>query len=149
MELKAIVKEINIVREIDEYPDLSYYKTTPEGYYGKDGSEWEHVNEDQKLEVIKKYGSIWNACVAYAEEDKKRLESFERGDLYSECIRVVADVDIIGILQKIHSGWICGIESDNNDENLKDLIDGLIEEVKTYLRILNVEGIDNCKINRG
>ena len=152
MEIRARVVEIDVIEYEDEIPDLSHLKITPEGHYGIDGSEWKGVSEESKSEVIKKYGSIWNACVEYAKQDKERLDAFHRGEWKMLCIMASAKIQIPTgnglISQIIQSGTMCGIESDSSEEHVLGLEDEEIEEVKGYLKILNVEGIDNCQINR-
>ena len=147
---KAI--KIEIKRIVDEHPDLSFLETTPEYHYGADGSNWRHVSEEDKQRVISQYGSIWNACVEYTKQDKKRLDDYNRGIWEMIGIRAVATIHIpvngdTVKIQSIDSGGLFGIESDSSDDYIKDIGREQIAEVKNYLRILCIDGIDDCNIN--
>ena len=147
---KAI--KIEIKRIVDENPDLSFLETTPEYHYGTDGSNWRHVSEEDKQRVISQYGSIWNACVEYTKQDKKRLDDYNRGIWEMIGIRAVATIHIpvngdTVKIQSIDSGGLFGIESDSSDDYIKDIGREQIAEVKNYLRILCIDGIDDCNIN--
>lgn len=146
---KAI--KIEIKRIVDENPDLSFLETTPEYHYGTDGSSWEHVSEDDRQRIIAQYGSIWNACVAYTKHDKERLDAYNRGIWEMIGIRAVAIIHIpiddnTVKIQAIDSGGLFGIESDSGDSYIQDIGRDQIAEVKNYLRILCVDGVDNCEI---
>lgn len=149
---KAI--KIDVKRIVDENPDLSFLETTPEYHYGKNGSNWEHVSEDDRQEVITNYGSIWNACMVYAKHDKERLDAYNRGVwemigiIAVATIHIPAGSDTVKI-QTIDSGGLFGIESDSDGSYIQDIGREQIAEVKNYLRILCVEGVDNCEIITG
>src|SRR3990167_2043754 len=111
---KAI--KIEIKRIVDENPDLSFLETTPEYHYGKNGSNWEHVSEEDIQKISNQYGSIWNACVAYTKQDKERLDAYNRGVWEMIGIRAVATIHIpvsddTVKIQTIDSGGLFGIES--------------------------------------
>ena len=148
---RAKVIKIEIKRILDENPDLSFLETTPEYHYGTDGSNWAHVPEDDIQKVVKQYGSIWNACIAYAKQDKERLDAYNRGDWKMIGIKAVATIHIptnnnnVNV-QNIYSKGLWGIESDSDDDYIKDIGREQIAEVKQYLRILYVDGIDDCDI---
>lgn len=146
---KAI--EIKVKSIVDDDPDVSYLDTTPEDHYGTDGYNWNHVSEEDKQKVIDQYGSIWNACVAYAEHDKERLDAFYRDDWNMIGIKAVATIHLpvnekTVKAETISSGGLWGIESDSDKSYLQEIGREQIEEVKGYLRTLCVEGIDDCEI---
>lgn len=149
---KAI--KIEIKRITDEDPDLSFLETIPEGHYGVDGSSWVHVTDEDKQEIINKYGSIWNACVEYAKQDKKRLDDYNRGTWEMIGIKAVATIHIpicdnTVKIQTIDSGGLFGIASDSDNSDIKDAEICQIEEVKRCLRILCIDDVDNCEIVTG
>jgi len=148
---KAIVTKIIVKRIYDDGPDLSYLDTTPEYHYGTDGSNWSHVSEEDRQKIIDQYGSIWEACIAYAERDKERLEAFNRDAWNMIGIRAIATIHIpinynSTNLQTISSGGLWGIESDSDEKYLKDIGKEQVEELKGYLRTLCVENVDDCEI---
>lgn len=148
---RAKAVKIEVKRIIDENPDLSFLETTPEYHYGTNGSNWEHVSEEDRQKVIAQYGSIWNACIAYARQDNERLDAYNRGIWEMIGIRAVATVHIpvsdnIAKIQTIDSGGLWGIESDSSKSYLQEIEREQIDEVKDYLRILCVEGVDDCEI---
>ena len=148
---RAKVVKIEVKRIIDEDPDLSFLETTPEGHYGTDGSNWGHVSEEDKQKVISQYGSIWNACIEYTKQDKKRLDDYNRGVWEMIGIRAVATIHIpvndnTVKIQTIDSGGLFGIESDSDDSHIHEIWKDQIDEVKKYLRTLCVDSIDDCEI---
>lgn len=148
---RAIAIKIEVKRIADEYPDLSFLETTPEYHYGTEGSNWKHVSEADKQKVIAQYGSIWNACAAYARQDKERLDAYNRGVWWMIGIRAVATIHIpvndkVVKIQTIDSGGLWGIESDSDSSYLNEIGKEQVEEVREYLKILCVEGVDNCEI---
>jgi hypothetical protein len=148
---RAKAVRIEVKRIVDENPDLSFLETTPEHHYGKNGSNWDHVSEEDIQRVINQYGSIWNACIAYAKQDKERLDTYNRGVWEMIGIRAVAtihipvDGDTVKI-QTIDSGGLFGIESDSDNNYIQDIGREQITEVKNHLRILCTDGIDDCEI---
>ena len=148
---RAKAVKIEIKRIVDENPDLSFLETTPEYHYGKNGSNWEHVSEEDIQKISNQYGSIWNACVAYTKQDKERLDAYNRGVWEMIGIRAVATIHIpvsddTVKIQTIDSGGLFGIESDSGDSYMQDIGRDQIAEVKNHLRILCVDDIDDCEI---
>lgn len=148
---RAKVVKIEVKRIVDENPDVSFLETTPEYHYGKNGSNWKHVSEDDIQKIIHNYGSIWNACMVYAKQDKERLDAYNRGVWEMIGIRAVATIripvnDDTVKIQTIDSGGLFGIESDSDDSYIKDIGRCQIDEVKNYLRILCVENVDDDEI---
>ncbi len=148
---RAKAVKIEVKRIADENPDLSYLETTTEHHYGKDGSNWEHVSEEDIQKIIHNYGSIWNACMVYAKQDKERLDAYNRGVWEMIGIKAIAtihipvDGDTVKI-QTIDSRGLFGIESDSDNGYIQDIGREQIAEVKNHLRILCVGGIDDCEI---
>lgn len=148
---RAKAVNIEVKRTIDEYPDLSFLRTTPEYHYGKDGSNWIHVSEEDRQNEIAKYGSIWNACIEYAKQDKERMDAYIRGEWDMIGIKAVATIHIPirdndTKIQTIDSGYLWGIESDSDNSHLQEIEKERIDEVKECLRVLYVEDADSCKI---
>ena len=151
---RAKVIKIEVKRITDEDPDLSFLETTPEGHYGIDGSGWVHVSEEDIKEIVEKYGSVWNACIAYAKKDKERLDAYNKGIWEMIGIKAVATIHIptggdTVKIQTIDSGGLFGIASDSGDSDIQEAGRDQIEEVKKYLRILCVDGVDDCEIITG
>jgi len=154
---RAKAVKIEVKRIVDENPDLSFLETTPAYHYGKNGSNWEHVSEDDRQKVITNYGSIWNACMVYAKHDKERLDAYNRGVWEMIGIKAVATIHIpvddkndnTVKIQTIDSGGLFGIESDSDNSYMQDIGREQIAEVKNYLRILCVTGVDDCEIVTG
>lgn len=148
---RAKVVKIEVKRIVDENPDMSFLETTPEYHYGKDGSNWVCVSEEDRQRIIAQYGSIWNACVEYAKQDREHLDTYNRGIWEMIGIRAVAVIHIpindnTVKIQTIDSGGVFGIESDSGDSYIQDIGREQIAEVKNYLRVLCVDGVDNCEI---
>lgn len=146
---RAKVVKIEVKRIVDEYPDLSFLETTPEYHYGVDGYNWRHVSEEDRKKVIEQYGSIWNACVVYADQDRARLDAYNRGTWWMIGIKAVATIHIplgdgVSNIQTIESAGLWGIESDSGDDYLQEVGKGQVEEVKGYLGVLCVEGLNDC-----
>lgn len=150
----ARVESIRIRQEIDDQPDLSYLETTASSHYGKDGANWIHVGEVDKKNIMEEYGSIWDACIAYALRDKERLAAYNRGEWHMLGISAKATV-LIPVdttpgpswkIQNISSCGLWGVESDSGKEYLKQVADEQVAELRRYLRILNVEGADTCPV---
>jgi hypothetical protein len=149
---RAKAVKIEVKRIIDEYPDLSFLETTPEHHYGTDGSNWTHVSEEDVQKIINQYGSIWNACLVYAKKDKERLDAYNKGIWKMIGIKAVATIHIpidgnTVKIQNIDSGGLFGIESDSDDGYIQEIGMEQIAEIKNYLRILCVDGIEDCEIN--
>lgn len=150
----ARVSKITIKHMIDETPDVSFMETTPEYHYGEDGRDWQHVSEEEKRKVIEQYGSIWNACVAYAEQDAERLAAFNRGDW--NMIGIMAEAEVLipedtipgpsWLIQHITSGGLWGIESNSGEEYFAEVEKEEITQLKGHLKTLNIEGADDCPI---
>jgi len=141
---QTTLEKIEIKYTDDESPDVSYLETTAEEHYGENGSNWSHVSEEEKAKVIAEFGSIYEACIAYAARDKERLDAFNRGEWHMIGIQAKATILIpIGnnsfSIQSIHSNSLWGIESDSDEKYLKEIEQEQIEEVKRYLKILNVK----------
>lgn len=128
----------------DDNPDLGYLETTPEEHYGENGSNWAHVSNEDKQKVIEQYGSIWNACVAYARQDRERLESYGRSWYMQGCY-AVAEIHILtqqgghSTIQHIRSGGLWGIESDSDGDYKQEIEQEQLADLKSQLDQLNVD----------
>ncbi|CAN5361914.1 hypothetical protein BH11ARM1_BH11ARM1_15610 [soil metagenome] len=102
----------------DEVGEPDYLLRTPEDHYGKDGSNWSHVATSDIERVESEFGSIWNACVAYAKQDSQRLADFKSGDWGFEGCYAVAEISYDCSpghyrLDRLQSAGLWGIESDS------------------------------------
>lgn len=152
---RAHMESIRTCRVIDEYPDLSYLETTASSHFGKDGANWLHVSREDRIKVVKEHGTVWDACIAYALQDKERLAAYNRGEWHMLGISAKATVLIptetvppSWKIQEITSGGLWGIESDSDEEYLKQVEDEQVAELRRYLQILNVTGADTCEVTR-
>src|SRR5208337_1999358 len=68
--------------------------------------------------------------------DFDRMESLNNGDWYFIGIRACADITIGGVRQSIYSGGIWGIESDSDDNYLKETEQEQVSELRTVLHEL-------------
>lgn len=101
--------------------------------------DWSHVSGQDKKKVIKKHGSLKNAVRAYAMEDYRRMEAYNRGEWAMEGCVVTAR---LGSLKAESSLW--GVESDAGkkyrDEIEQDQINSALAELqKKILARLEVE----------
>ena len=152
-EIRAHVESIKTIRVIDDNPDLSYLKTSYSDYYGEDGSNWLRLSKEDKQKVIKKYGSLQDASIVYMAQDEHRLQEYYEGKWHMLGISAEATVLIPAgsepptyKIQKITSGGLWGIESDSNEEYLKQVEKEQVDELRGYLRILNVKGADEIEV---
>jgi hypothetical protein len=120
-----------VLNKIVEWHDDLYakheFKTTPEEHYGgpkeSNGPLWQYMPEESKDTFIKVFGSIWNTCVALAEEEAANKAAFEAGEWkYLGCsayaiIEVPGSNDTI----KITTPGVSGIPSSSPDDYLKEI----------------------------
>lgn len=130
---KPFVDSIRVIRQYDQYPDLSYLE--------QDYNDVTDIKEREK----------------YLQQDKERLESYYNDNWFMMGIYAKTTIHIplglIGysmtndfLMIQIKSGGIWGIESDSDDDYIKSEIDSQIEEIKKILKVLNVEISDNLEI---
>lgn len=98
-----------------------YLETSAESHFGADGSAWSHVSEADKLRVESEFGSVWNACVAYASQDAERLAKFRSDEWWFEGCFAVAEVLYEASpgcfrLEDLRSAGLWGIESDSGSD---------------------------------
>lgn len=143
--IKAIVEKIIVKHEIDEYPDLSFlgkFSDNPGKYpikhNGSRGS-YHYFNADNVENMTQ------------AKENYNEMMRFENNDIFMMGIKAYAVINIptdnnSWIIQHITSGGLWGIESNSDKDYIKTIESEQIDEVKTYLKILCVENIDNAPI---
>ena len=105
--------------DCDGEPD--YLETSPESHYGQDGSAWAHVAPEDIQRVEAEYGSLWDACVAYAKQDADRLTKFKSDDWWFEGCYAVAEILYESSpgcfrLDRLRSAGLWGIESDSGQD---------------------------------
>jgi hypothetical protein len=100
---------ISIVTEQDEDPDLSWLE---QDYKGESAADREE----------------------YLRQDRERLEAYRQGEWHMTFIRAEAEVVVNGVVQKISSGGLGGVESDSGRDYLweteKEQYDELSEILK-------------------
>jgi hypothetical protein len=157
------INSITIKTEPDEYPDISYLgevrqrkktgneiptrpddiKNTewfePCNHLPHDINNWRHVSDEEKEKVIKQYGSLRKADIAYAYQDLRRLENFYAGRWWMEVITIRASIAVSddgehwafdGIVMSLG-----GIESNGSEEYKQEIINDLMSEMKHELEL--------------
>lgn len=129
---------------IDHDADLSHLETTAESHYGKDGSDWAHVPEGVKAEVVAQYGYILAVCEEYARQDAKRLQAFHDGEW--SMVGVIAHAVVstpAGAgsrrLQEFTSGGLWGIEDDYSQEDKRAYEAGQLHDLRDHLESFGVD----------
>ena len=84
-----IIFKITVKRLPDNDPDLSFLDGSR--FLPHNPNNWSHVSEEDKEKVIAEYGSLELADEHYAEQDRKRLESY--GGTW-DMIGIVAEAEI-------------------------------------------------------
>lgn len=161
------INNITLKIEIDENPDVSYLGEITNSYnarkqYNKhwipvnpknpDGewfspcnhlphkdSNWNHVSQKDKDEVIAKYGSLRKADIAYAYQDLERLQNFYAGRWWMEGIILRASIAVSD--DGIHWAYdeiVCslwGIESDGGEDYKATIVKDLSAELEHELTL--------------
>ena len=102
-------------------------------------SNWNHVSQKDKDEVIAKYGSLREAAIAYAYEDCERLQNFYAGRWWMEGIILRASITVSD--DGIHWAYdliICslwGIESDGGEDYKATIVKDLSAELEHELTL--------------
>jgi hypothetical protein len=145
---RAVLKEVIGKTEIDEisYPD--YLETEMEGGVIADSDRY--TNAD-----IKEYGL--KKVKEWIERDHERLKEFGKSWWY-ESVKVVAKIYIpfkVGDkinykIETIESGGLYGVDSDNEEDYFREIMEEELHAVISYLKKLNIIGvgklIENCDI---
>ena len=85
---------------------------------------WAHVSKKDCRPVIKQYGSLEKADIAYALQDYERMERY--GDYWS-FVGIVVKMFIEG--EEVDSASLWGIESDSDDKYFLEETDNLIDDM--------------------
>jgi len=148
------IASIKIVHEIDESPDTSYLgEYTSE--YGKWIIERKHYGyppERNQYERFKLYPSPSEGktreerkeLFRWAIKNYERMESLNNGNWHYIGIRVIAEININGVLQDISSGGLWGIESDSSNDYIKEVEE---EEISNLISQLKELGFTDEEIN--
>ena len=143
--LRPTVKEIKIKSTLDESPDLSYL-----GEFSNDKGKYaiQH-NGERGTYTFFNAANVENMKQAYA--NYGRIMKYENGDICDNGI--IADCEILipqgnnnFLTQKITSGGLWGISSDNDKAYIESIKKEQLNELKEILKLLNVEGIESVKI---
>ena len=161
------INNITLKIEIDENPDVSYLgeiadSQTARKQYNKhwipvdpenpDGewfspcnhlphkdSNWDHVSQKNKDEVIAKYGSLRKTAIAYAYQDLERLQKFYAGYWWMEGIILRASIAVSddgthwAYDEVVSSLW--GIESDGGEDYKATIVKDLSAELEHELTL--------------
>lgn len=133
---KRIVK-ITFKKEEDYCPDLSYlgeYKSQP-------GDDDKTIDRQERGDRERNQHRYFIAAMSGAEtgnpnsveQDYKRMEDYG-GDWYMMYLRCEAEVVINGIMQKVTSGGLGGVESDSDDSYFEEIKEEQLEELADVLR---------------
>lgn len=122
--------------DCDGEPD--YLETSPESHYGQDGSAWAHVAPEDIQRVEAEFGSVWNACVAYAKQDADRLARFKSDDWWFEGCYAVAEILYESSpgcfrLDRLRSAGLWGIESDSGQDYRRSVEMDEIADLSSHL----------------
>jgi predicted Fe-S protein YdhL (DUF1289 family) len=157
------INSITIETEIDEWPDISYLgevrqrketgneiptrpddiKNTewfkPCNHLPHDIYNWRHASDEEQEKVIKQYGSLRKADIAYAYQDLKRLENFYASQWWMEVITIRASIAVSDDGEHWAFDEIVvslgGIESDGSKEYKEQIKNDLISEMKHELEL--------------
>lgn len=88
--------------------------------------------EQQGTEDYQKYGM----------QDFERMERLNNGDWYYIGVQAVAKIRVNGILQKISSGGLWGIESDSGSDYLEEIDQEQAKELQEQLSTLGFSDVD-------
>lgn len=69
----------------------------------------------------------------FGEEGQERLRQFYRGDVWCEGVWANAEVVIGGVIQRIRSGGLWGIESDSGKEYFNEVAQEELNDLKAIL----------------
>ncbi len=135
-EKKVFIKEI-CIKHLDDYDaDLSYLETKFDEDKQEIISSMRYTNED-----IKTQG--WAQIKCWIDEDQARLQEFYSGGL--GCIGIKAKTLIYipkgsdtYLMQEIASGGLWGIESDSDDQSIKEIEDSQLADLKDTLDQLGI-----------
>lgn len=132
---KARIDSIKVERLTDECPDVSYLETEQDEQ-GNIISSCQYTQE----EYLKNPKQVQG----YIDEDNNRLEKFYSGEICMLGIQVKAEVsyslDKQGNRRIEHftSGGLWGIESDSDEEYLKDIQVEQVDDLRGHLEQFNV-----------
>ncbi len=120
-----------------ENPDGEWF--SPYNHLPHKDSNWEHVSQEDKDEVIAKYGSLRKAAIAYAYQDLKRLQKFYTGHWWMEGIILKASIAISddgnhwAYDEVVCSLW--GVESDGGEDYKATIVKDLSAELEHELTL--------------
>ena len=135
---KPILDSIDIVRKIDDTPDLSYLETEVDND-GKIVSSCRYTNDDMVTYGKKK-------VLQWIENDRERLNNYGV-TWHTVGIYATAEIKIpMGSyfsVQTIRSGGLWSIESDSKEDYLQSVEEGEKENLIEILKSLNVSNLDD------
>ena len=114
------------------------FKVTPEEHFGgpkeSDAPAWRNTPEETIASFVRVFGSIWDACVALAEEEKARKDNYERGEWHYTGCKAEALVKVgDNVPFTIATPGVMGISSmspesylDSVEESQYELLDNIL-----------------------
>lgn len=134
---KPKIESITIKQHTDEMQDVSYLETKYDDDAHKILSSCRYGPKE-----IKRYG--WAKVKRWIQEDMKRLEQFNRGELWQ--IGIVATCTVSYPINKTDrrletftSGGLWGIDSDSGPEYFKQVEQEQLADLKEHLEHFNVD----------
>jgi hypothetical protein len=79
------------------------------------------------------------------EEFEDRKAQYERGDFSFVGVRVEAEVEINGVIQKISSGGLWGIESDSDKKHLREVAKEEYDQLVGILKSMGIKSVPSFK----
>lgn len=111
-------------------------------------SNWAHVDQKTKDEVIARYGSLRKADIAYAYQDLERLQKFNAGSWWMEIITLRASIAVSDDGEHwAYDEVVCslgGVESDGGEDYKHTIVKDLKSELAHELLVW---GFSKEKIN--
>ena len=134
---KRIVR-VEFVREVDDSPDLSYlgeYSNSPSGdAVTIDREERGDMGRGEFRYFIAGMSPEDTGNPSSVEEDYKRMESMNRGDWCMLFCQARAQISINGVMQRVTSGGLGGVESDSGDDYFDEIKGEQLEELREILK---------------
>ncbi len=115
------ILSVEFVRDYDDCPDLSHL-----GEYTNDGSapgaiERENVGRGEYRYFVPAMTGEETGNPDSPRQDFERMEDYNRGEWNMTFCRAVAEVSIGGVIQRVTSGGIGGVESDSGEDYFAEL----------------------------
>jgi hypothetical protein len=146
------IRSIKVVQETDCDPDLSFLgvytdKAEPWNIERRSGQYVAELDEDYEIPERGREFRFFKPCAGeepegtedykkYGLQDFKRMEDYERNRWWMEGVYAQAEIVILGVIQRLRSGGLYGIESDSDEAYFKEIADEQLAELKDILEQL-------------